>query len=278
MLFDRIVRDLSELNANLYGFAMWTEEQGLQFHRFQPCTRCHNGYSVAKTFTTTAIGLLWDEGKLDTGDSLGDILHDPAWKNVTIEHALTHRIGYGQGHLDIDVEDVNAYPSQDYLQLALNFPRPHAPGSHFQYTDAGFYLLSRAVDHVCGEKMDSFLRERLIEPLRFQEIAWSRCPMDFPMGATGLYPGAEDNVQQSALYLNKGVWQGQRILSEAWVDLVETKGYELTPMSDTLRGKMGMYGQGIAYSRTHRAAFAWHAFDEKRHGLDVKQYLADLTL
>ena len=102
--------------------------------------------------------------------------------------------------------------------------------------------------------------------------------MDFPMGATGLYTGAEDNVKLSALYLNKGVWQGQRILSEAWVDLVETKNYELTPMSDTLRGKMGMYGQGIAYSRTHRAAFAWHAFDEKRHGLDVKRYLADLTL
>ncbi|MBQ9951752.1 MAG: beta-lactamase family protein [Clostridia bacterium] len=261
MNFDRIVQKMSGLDANFYDFALYTPENGIQSHRFQLCNRCNNSYSVTKAFTMTAIGLLWDDGKLNVTDSLGQIFGAPEWNDVTIEHALTHRIGYGQGHLDIDVEDVSAYPTDDFLKLALSYPRPYAPGEHYQYTDAAFYLLSRVVDRVCGEKMDSLLWKRVLRHMNFQEIAWSRCPHEYPIGATGLYVNSEDMVKLGALYLNGGVWNGQRLISSDWVRLAEERGYELHSPGADILGKGGMCGQFLGYSPAKKVAFAWHAYN-----------------
>lgn len=276
MNFETIVRELSNLGLNLYDFAMWTPEKGVQSHRFQPSNRCNNSYSVAKTFTMTAIGLLCMEGKLSCSDSLGKIFGEPEWNDVTIQNALTHRIGYGQGHLDIDVEDVSKYPTDDFLKLALSYPRPYAPGEHYQYTDAAFYLLSRVVDHVCGEKLDSFLWKRVLRHMGFQEIAWSRCPNEYPIGATGLYVSAHDMVKLGALYLNYGAWNGRQLLSSRWVRMAEEFGFELHAASEDIIGKGGMYGQFLGYSRKKNAAFAWHAFDDGKTRKSVADYLAQL--
>lgn len=276
MNFGNIVRDLSSLGVNLYDFAMWTKEQGVQSHRFQPCNRCNNSYSVAKAFTMTAIGILWDDGKLNVSDSLGRIFGAPEWDGVTIEHALTHRIGYGQGHLDIDVEEISAYPTDDFLALSLSYPLPYAPGEHYQYTDAAFYLLSRVVDHIAGEKLDSFLWKRVLRHMNFQEIAWSRCPREYPIGATGLYLSSHDMVKLGALYLNGGVYNGQQLISSAWVRLAEERGYELHAAAGDIIGKGGMYGQFLGYSPAKGAAFAWHAFDEGKTRKTVAEYLTNI--
>lgn len=276
MNFESIVQGLGGLGVNLYDFAMWTEKNGVQSHRFQPSNRCNNSYSVAKTFTMTAIGLLYDEGKLRVTDSLGQIFNNPDWNDVTIDHALTHRIGYGQGHLDIDVEDISEYPTDDFLKLALSYPRPYAPGEHYQYTDASFYLLSRVVDHISGEKLDSFLWKRVLKHMNIQELAWSRCPNEYPMGATGLYISSHDMVKLGAMYLSRGMWNGKRLLTEEWCRLAEARGYELHSANADITGKGGMYGQFLGYSRTKNAAFAWHAFDDGKSRISVADYLANL--
>ena len=276
MNFDKIIRELPGLGVNLYDFALWTPENDVQSHRFQPCNRCNNSYSVTKAFTMTAIGLLWDDGKLNVTDSLGKIFGTPEWSDVTIEHALTHRIGYGQGYLDIDVEDVSEYPTDDFLKLALSYPRPYAPGEHYQYTDAAFYLLSRVVDHISGEKLDSFLWKRVLRHMNFQEIAWSRCPHEYPIGATGLYVSAHDMVKLGALYLNDGTWNGQRLISSEWIRLAEERGYELHSPGGDILGKGGMYGQFLGYSREKNAAFAWHAFDDGKTRKSIADYLKEL--
>lgn len=273
MNFESIVQGLASLGVNLYDFALWTPDGGIQSHRFQPCNRCNNSYSVAKAFTMTAIGLLRDDGKLNVTDSLGSIFGCDAWNNVTIEHALTHRIGYGQGYMDIDVEDISEYPTDDFLKLALGYPRPYAPGEHYQYTDAAFYLLSRVVDHVSGEKLDALLWRRVIKPMGFQEIAWSRCPHEYPIGATGLYISSHDMVKLGALYLNNGLWNGRRLISSEWISLAEKRGYELHAAADGILGKGGMYGQFLGYSREKNIAFAWHAFDDGKSRKSILDYL-----
>ena len=276
MRFDAIVSSLTQSGVNLYDLALWTPENGVRSHRFQPCNRCNNSYSVAKVFTMTAIGLLRDEGRLDVTDSLGQIFSEPAWSDVTIEHALTHRIGYAQGHLDIDVEEISEYPTDDFLKLALSYPRPYAPGEHYQYTDAAFYLLSRAVDHLTGEKLDSYLWKRLLRYMSIQEIAWSRCPNEYPIGATGLYISASDMVKLGALYLNHGVWNGRQLISTDWVQLVEERGYELRTAADGILCKGGMYGQFLGYSREKNAAFAWHAFEDGKSRIPLTEFMKEL--
>ena len=255
---------IREAGLNKYDLAVMSDE-GIQYARLQPGNRCSNSYSVAKAFTMTAVGMLWDEGKLDLEDSIADIMgfREPAWRQVTVHHALTHRIGYGKGLLDIDVDDVRSYGTQDYLSYALHQALPFAPGERRVYTDAAYYILSRLVTRLTGRGLDDFLIERLFAPMEFAEMAWSRCPMGYCMGATGLYISAEDMVKLGWLYANDGVYSGTRLISGNWVRLALDRAYEFAPLGDTgLVGKGGMYGQMLLFDREKRMAAAWHGFDE----------------
>lgn len=257
---------LSQANAELYDFALITSE-GTFVKKLRPCGHCHNGYSVAKAFIMTAVGLLCDDGALSLSDPLSSYVEippaaDARWHDVTLHHLLRHRSGLGEPLLDIDCDDIRAYPTDDYLSLVLLRPLPYAPGTHYQYSDAVFYLLSRVVSAVASCPADALLEARLFRPMRFGETAWSRCPLGYPIGGTGLYAGADDMAKLAWIYLRGGMYEGQQILSEAWVRTALENGYELSPFGDTgWTGKGGMYGQGIAFNREMDVAAAWHAYD-----------------
>lgn len=282
--FDDIIQDIYKMGLNLYDLALYTEK-GIQAHRFQICNNCNNSYSVAKVFVVTALGLLWQKRQLDVGDSIYDLFKDryvddveSAWQLATIEHAMTHKLGFDEGFLDIDVEDVNAYSSDDYLQLVLTHPLRYLPGTHSQYSDAAYYLLSRIVSQVAGETMDALLFRCIFRPMGFQEVAWSRCPHGYPMGATGLYISSEDMVKLGALYLNGGIYNGQRLLSKEWVDKVIENEYELHSMTPGgLIGKGGMYGQALIFSQKARFAVAWHGHMADNQDQKLVDYFEELA-
>ena len=270
MQFDHLVRRLQALDTHLYDIALY-QNGVIQAHAFQPCNRGNNVYSVAKAFVVTALGLLHDAGKLDVQRPLADYLAEefdryrPAtpWREVRVEHAITHTIGFDRGFLDIDVEDAAAYPSDDYLQLVFSHPLAYAPGAQRQYSDAAYYLLSRLVEKLADQPLDRLLHARVMAPLRFAEAAWSRCPQGHPIGATGLYISACDMVKLGALYLQDGVYAGQRILSSQWVQTVLARQYEFTRRgAGSLYAKEGMYGQGLAFCTACSYAVAWHAHEE----------------
>lgn len=284
MLFEKIVSNLNEMGLNLYEVALYTPD-GVQTHRFQPCNRSNDCYSVAKAFVMTAIGFLWEDGLLSMTDPIEKYFFkefrkgiDPGWRMVTIEHALTHRLGFLKGFLDIDVEDMTQYPVDDYLSMVFNHPLAYVPGTRTQYSDAAFYLLSRLVDHVCGEKLDRLLHKRLFKPMSFGETAWSCCPLGYPIGATGLYMSVTDMLKLGALYLNGGLYGNQRILSSEWVSRVIAHEYEFHSMTPGgLIGKGGMYGQLLAFSREKGFAIACHAHEERKVGDRLIRYLDEVT-
>lgn len=265
MIFEKMIPDIEKMGINLYGMAFYQDGR-IEEHRFQPCNNCSNCYSIAKAFIMTAIGMLYDDGVIDIKRPISFYMSsllpkdaDPAWKISTVENALTHKLGFGTGFLDIDVENVTEYPTDDYLSMVFSHPLRYLPGEQYQYSDAAFYLLSRLITCVTGETADVFLNRRLFQPLQFHEVAWSRCPRNYPMGATGLYISAYDMVKLAALYLEGGMWNGRRILSEKWVNKAIGNEYELRVRSSSgLIGKGGMYGQMMLFNREKRFAVAWH--------------------
>lgn len=274
MTFEKLVRDIDGLGLNMIDFALFTPETGIRSHRFKPSSNCSNSYSVAKVFVMTALGMLWDEERINISTTVCSLLGplvpekaDKAWPLVTLDHVMTHRVGFDRCFLDIDVEDVNQYPTDDYLELAMTHPIAYLPGSHRQYSDAAYYILSRVVTAVTGETLDEFLRKRLTAPMKFREIAWSRCPRGYPMGSTGLYIAAEDMVKVGAMYLGGGVYEGRRYLSEEWVKLALANEYEFHLISPTgLISKGGIYGQELVFSRERNFAAAWHSFEYESNG------------
>ena len=232
-----------------------------------PCNACQNSYSVAKAFVVTAIGFLNDDGKLSTAECVTDILGslcpenmDTRWHNVTVHMAMRHFCGLAGGFLDIDAQDSTDFGT-DYLQYMLTEPLLRDPQVASVYTDAAYYLLSRVVEIKAGEPLDTFLWNRLFSPLGFREVAWSRCPQGHPMGATGLYLYTEDMAKLGALYRDGGIWQGNRLLSAAWVETVLREGYELRSREvGRVYGKGGMHGQMLMVVPECDRVVAWHGF------------------
>ena len=247
---------------------------------FQKTNRCQNIYSGAKAFAMTAVGLLYDEGRLKPEDKICDILADfipegmdERWRLATVDMALRHRLGLPGGFLDIDCAPVSQF-GEDFLKYMLTYPLAYTPGEEERYADGSTYMLSRLVTAVSGEKLDDFLWKRLLWPMGFQEMAWSHCPMGYPIGATGMYIHSEDMVKLPYLYLKGGVYRGQRLLSEEWVKLVLEREYTYEwDRTGRWFFKGGMYGQkqiGLPYQNR---AVAFQAYGANSDA--VAQWIAE---
>ncbi len=236
---------------------------------FVPCNACQDSYSVAKVFTTIAVGMLVDRGMLSLEEKISAILREecktvhPAYETVTVEDALKHRVGLPGGFLDIDASDPHFF-GDDYLEYTLSKPPRYTPGKESVYTDAAFYLLARVVEQKTGEHLDTFLWRELMTPLSFREAAWSKCPKGHAMGATGLYIGTEDMAKVGELYRNYGIYEGKRILSEEWMKSVYEKGFEWHARCDgKCYGKGGMLGQMLMIVPEQHRTVAWHGYEKK---------------
>ena len=257
---------------NVYQLAIQTDG-GIVSTAYQPCNACQNIYSVTKVFLNTAIGMLWDEGKLGLDDKLMSYLqpyldapYASAWDEVTIRHALSHRMGVDEAVIDIDRDDIRTYGTEDHLYYILQHTPKFPAGSYRKYTDSAHYLLSLVVECITGAPADDWIRQKLLQPLHFQHTAWTRCPKNHTIGATGAYMRAEDMVRLGWLYVNQGKLDGTSLVSKAWVDMMEQESFDLYPVKgSSFRCKGGMNGQMLLYSREKRFAAAWTAYEDDRN-------------
>jgi len=82
------------------------------------------------------------------------------------------------------------------------------------------------------------------------------------MGATGLYIRSEDMVKLGWVYLNSGMYEGKRIISETWVEQTLSCGYELCQLGNrNAYAKGGMNGQMLYISFDPKRAVAWHGYN-----------------
>lgn len=270
----KIEEEIRRRGVNLYDFALMTDG-GIEEIHTQPCNACNNSYSVTKAFVATAAGVLWERGQLDLDRPVTEFFReytpkDEAWSRVTMRHALTHTMGIGKGYLDIDVEDIYSYGTEDFLEVVFREPLPHEPGSHYCYSDAAYYLASRVVEEAAGERTDGFLMREILLPMKVQEAAFSCCPGNHIIGATGLYIRARDMVKLGWLYAGGGEYEGKQLISDRWIAEEEKGNLAFTACGKGgARGKGGMCGQMLMFSREKRFAAAWHSFttDDKLNGL-----------
>ncbi|MBQ6265572.1 MAG: beta-lactamase family protein [Clostridia bacterium] len=234
---------------------------------FTPSNPCQNTYSIAKAFTMTAIGILRDRGLVSLNEKICDIFRDDLpenidsrWEKSTVEMALLHRLGFPASFLDIDVTDSNEF-GEDFLKYCFSVNLDYTPGEGELYTDGAYYLLSRIVSKKTGMKLDDFLWKEMFHKMKFREAAWSHCPMGYPIGATGLYIHSEDIIKVGMIYLNGGLYRGQRIVSEEWVERAKEKGYSLDCDSERkIFFKGGMHGQKLIIAPSQNRVVALQSY------------------
>ncbi|HIX93245.1 MAG TPA: beta-lactamase family protein [Firmicutes bacterium] len=280
---EEIINKARKCGDWLYSIAV-AENERLTTAAIRPANRTNDCYSVAKLFTVTALGMLYDERRLDVDERIVDIFSselpddiDPGWERVTVDMVMRHRFGIEQGFLDIDVEDLDTYRAvygtrEDFLGIVLSHRLPLEPGTREVYSDAAYYLLSRVVTKKSGEILCDYLRQRLFNLLEFEEAAWSCCPRGYSMGATGLFIRVGDMVKLGQLYLSGGVYRGRRILSEEWCRQVLERGWELRRFGSGY-AKGGMYGQFLYISCERRLAVAFMGHDQADASAAMREIL-----
>ena len=185
--------------------------------------------SVSKTFTATAVGLAFDEGLLSLDDKV--INYFPAetpanpsenLKKMTIRDLLTMTGGH-------DTEPDRNRGGSTWAKAFLNGEVKHTPGTYYCYNSLGTYMLSAIVQKVTGQKVVEYLQPRLFDPLGIEKPRWEESPQGVNCGGWGLYLKTEDLAKLGQLLLQKGEWNGQRILSEKWVNEATRRQVPSTP-------------------------------------------------
>jgi CubicO group peptidase (beta-lactamase class C family) len=205
----------------------------------------HVLHSLSKSFTSTAVGLAIEEGKLKLDDHVLKFFPDEApadpsdnLKAMTVRDLLTMNCGH----------DVEPKRTADVLwaKTFLAHPVPHKPGTHFQYNSMGTYMLSAIVQKVTGQTVHDYLSLRLFKPLGIENPKWETSPQGINCGGWGLYLRTEDVAKFGQLYLQKGKWNGQQLVPEKWVE--EATKYQV-PNKDAPsgRGNKPDWQQGYGY-------------------------------
>lgn len=123
--------------------------------------------SITKSFTATAVMMLVEEGRIKLDDPLSTYLIDApeAWKPITIRMLLGHTAGLKDRWEEQDHAKWRiAYSTADLYAAAQAAPLDFAPGTHWQYSDQGYFLLGRVLEKVSGTSYRQFLTERIFKP------------------------------------------------------------------------------------------------------------------
>ena len=194
----------------------------------------HMLYSASKSIVSTAIGMAYDEGLIDLDRRLEEIFTEyPPPSNkwarlLTLRNLLTMSTG-------VRFNEIGSALDKDWAKMFLESSPRFEPGTQFEYNSLNTYMLSAALQRITGQSVTEFLTPRLYEPLGINNHAWEKCPMGIEKGGWGLSLCMEDLAKIAQLYLNKGMWQGRRLLSEEWIAMA-TSPQIATPNGELNQG------------------------------------------
>ncbi len=180
----------------------------------------HMLFSLSKSFTATAVGLALDEGRLTLDDPVRSFFpaEDPAISEQGL-HALRvrHLLTMSTGHTQDPIAELSRRGGDHWVRGFFQSPIDEEPGTHFVYNNAATYMLSAIVHRVTGQSVLDYLTPRCLAPLGIHQAIWETSPEGVNLGFSGLRMRTEDIAAFGQLYLNRGLWQGRRLLSAEWV-------------------------------------------------------------
>ncbi len=183
--------------------------------------RPHMLFSLSKSFTSTAVGMAIGEGLLQLEDPVLHFFPDEAPAQVSENLAamqVRHLLSMNTGHAEDTTPLLLQRSDGDWARAFLAVPVEYQPGAHFLYNSGASYMLSAIVQRLTGMPIVEYLQPRLFDPLGIAPPVWDTCPRGVNAGGWGLYLITENIARFGQLYLQKGRWGNQRLLSEAWVE------------------------------------------------------------
>jgi CubicO group peptidase (beta-lactamase class C family) len=242
----------------------------------------HDMRSASKTFSSVTLGAaMMDGAKLSPQSRLYEVVAplgpfgnpDPRKDRVTLAHVMTHTTGLAcddnarspsPGGEDV-MQTQRAQP--DWWKFTLDLPIVHEPGERYAYCSGGISLTGAALTYGTGEWLPALFDRAVAKPLQFGSYYWNVMPNGEGYLGGGAFVRTRDFLKLGQAYLDGGVWNGRRIVSEAWVKDSTAAQTRISPETT------GVSGDAFANAYYDEdEGYAWHHISVKSGDKTYRAY------
>ena len=218
----------------------------------------HRMYSQTKSYTSVAIGLLEEEGKLDLDSKICDLFSDKIdtppseeFREQTVRDMLTMTTATDCARwFDTDYDD----RTRMYMNVRRSACR-HIPGTVWEYDSAGSQVLSSLVERLSGKSTFDYLNERIFTHLgTFKTARMLKTRNGDSWGDSALYCTPRDMVSFARFVMNYGTFNGKRLMNEQYLRLATSK------VVDNIEAEHPVFRHGYGYQiwQTEMGGFAFN--------------------
>ena len=221
-----------------------------------------NLWSVTKSFSSALVGILIDEHAISsTKQLMADLMPQyPEFDAISLQHVLTMTTGLSWSE---DGQLWNDWIfSDDWVAAALARGQVTEPGEKFYYSSGNSHFLTSLVYYKTNINPGTLAKQQLFDPMgiEFETLnqpiiynnwpeyrlplnqTWRQDPKGIECASFGLYLTARDMAKFGFLYLNKGRWDDNQLISEYWVE---------TSTKDHITNIYGRYSYGYQWYITY---------------------------
>lgn len=183
-------------------------------------------FSVAKSFVSTLMGIAIQEGLVKSvKDPITQYLpelHKAGFEKITIEHVLDMQSGiaFNESYTNPFGDAAKYYYGLNLKKYVSQMKIKEAPGQRFNYISGNTQILGMIIERATGKPLAQYLQEKMWQPMGMEyDASWSLDSRKHQEAKAYCCINAQavDFAKLGRLYLNKGNWNGNQILPEAWV-------------------------------------------------------------
>ena len=221
MNFEAFCSDITTNGWRVHGVEVY--ENCVLTHSFGDTENIHELYSITKAVLSAAVGIAYDEGKIDLERCVLDYLpkenvekmsasQKADFSHITIRRLLTMSVG---GFPFVAEGD-------NWIDFALSCKLENPEEKPFNYSNINAYLVGVALTEAVGQDAGAFIEERLLKPLGIDEFDYGRSPEGYFYGASRMKLSVSGLSKFGMLFYNGGTYDGKRILSEEYVKMASS--------------------------------------------------------
>ena len=219
MDFDSFVKDIKTNNWNVFGAEVY--QNGVLKHSYGDTSGLHEIYSATKTVLSVAVGIVYDEGLIDLDRPITEYLPEDKLRALPAEQFDSFSKISVRRLLTMSVKGFPFRPegSDSWLDYALDCKIEDPEKPEFDYGNIPPFLIGAALTNIIGRDLGGFIEERVFAPMDITSFEYGRSPEGYFYGASNMLLSVHDLSKFGLLLSNKGVYGGNRILSEEYDSL-----------------------------------------------------------
>jgi CubicO group peptidase (beta-lactamase class C family) len=190
----------------------------------------HTLCSATKSFASALLGIAIDKGYIKSIDEKvfdffpedSDLIPlSPGKENLTIRHLLTMTSGLqwddeSTSYYDPVNDMYKLFTSNDPMRFILSKELVNTPGTVFRYANCNTNLIGEIVHRATKRRLDTFCDSLLFSKIGISACEWQKIKPEIIFTSGDLMLRPRDMAKFGQLFLNKGVWGGEQLISEEW--------------------------------------------------------------